>query len=476
MRFAALATDYDGTLALAGVVAPAAVVALERVKASGRALVLVTGRELDELLGIFPAIDRFDRVVAENGALLYTPATGERKALGQTPSAAFVAELTRRGVPISVGASIVATVQPYETMVLEAIRDLGLELQLIFNKGAVMVLPASVNKASGLEAALDELGLSPRNVVAIGDGENDHALLRIAELGVAVANAVPMLRREADLTSARDHGEAVIELVEHLLADDLRALWPRAARRHVPLGTDAQGVEVLLPAASVNVLVAGTEEGANATLAMAILQRLRGEGYQYCVIDTFGNYGDLAQTVVIGAPPGGPTVGEIMTALERADACVVANLSGMPSVERAAFAGELLPRLDAMRAHLGRPHWVVFGESHHLLPRANGPAQPQPAERLGGQVLGGQVLGAQTRGGQIHVTAHADQVSATVLQQVDIALALGGQPQQVLDALGHTAETLPHLEPGEALLWDRRDGALPVRIKLAPLSTTANKA
>ena len=106
MRFAALAADYDGTLALAGIVAPATVAAVERLKASGRAALLVTGRELDELLEIFPALDRFDRVVAENGALLYTPATGERRPLGQTPSAPFVAELKRRRVPISLGASI----------------------------------------------------------------------------------------------------------------------------------------------------------------------------------------------------------------------------------------------------------------------------------------------------------------------------------------------------------------------------------
>lgn len=457
MRFAALAADYDGTLALAGIVAPATVAAVERLKASGRAALLVTGRELDELLEIFPALDRFDRVVAENGALLYTPATGERRPLGQTPSAPFVAELKRRRVPISVGASIVATVQPYETVVLETIRDLGLELQLIFNKGAVMVLPASVNKASGLKAALDELGLSPRNVVAIGDAENDHALLRIAELGVAVANAVPMLRREADLNSARDHGEAVIELVEHLLADDLRAVQPRAPRRRVLLGTDAQGAEAHLPAAGVNVLVGGAEEGANAALAMEILERLRGLGYQYCVIDPFGNYGDLAQTVVIGAPPGGPTVGEMMTALERADACVVANLSGMASAERAAFAAELLPRLEALRARIGRPHWVVLGESHHLLPRSSGPAQPLPGS-------------ADRDGGQIHVTAHPDQVAATVLQHIDIALALGAQPQQVLAALGQTAEGAVRLEAGEALLWDRRDGARYVRIKLAPMA------
>ncbi len=141
MRFVALATDYDGTLARDGVVPARGIEALDRFRASGRKLVLVTGRELNELLGIFPEIDRFDCVVAENGALLHFPQSGERELLCEAPSAAFVDALRARGIPVSVGAAIVATVEPHETAVLETIRDLGLELQVIFNKGAVMVLP-----------------------------------------------------------------------------------------------------------------------------------------------------------------------------------------------------------------------------------------------------------------------------------------------------------------------------------------------
>jgi HAD superfamily hydrolase (TIGR01484 family) len=242
MRYAALAIDYDGTLATHGRVAPDTLRALEQLAASGRRLVLVTGRELDELLDMFPEIGVFDRVVAENGALLYTPATRVRRTLAEAPPPAFARELTRRGVaPLSVGETIIATVHPNETLVLEAIRDLGLELQVIFNKGAVMVLPASVNKASGLMAALEELRLSPRNVAAIGDAENDHALLHAAEYGVAVANALPMLQREVDRISTRENGAAVIELARDILAHDLRATPPRAPRRQIALGTRADG-------------------------------------------------------------------------------------------------------------------------------------------------------------------------------------------------------------------------------------------
>src|SRR3954447_15877659 len=129
MRYQALATDYDGTLALRGRVDQPTLAALERLRGTRRRLVLVTGRELEELLGIFPEIPLFEWVVAENGALLYRPADRQTKLLGEPPPPRFVQTLTERGVaPMSVGHVIVATWHPHETVVLEVIRDLGLEM------------------------------------------------------------------------------------------------------------------------------------------------------------------------------------------------------------------------------------------------------------------------------------------------------------------------------------------------------------
>src|SRR5205823_12359580 len=105
----------------------------EKLRNSGRKLVLVTGRELEELLSIFPQVELFERVVAENGALLYHPGARTTKTLAEKPPPAFIDLLRKRGVrPISVGHVIVATWKPNENAVLEAIRDLGLELQVIF--------------------------------------------------------------------------------------------------------------------------------------------------------------------------------------------------------------------------------------------------------------------------------------------------------------------------------------------------------
>jgi hydroxymethylpyrimidine pyrophosphatase-like HAD family hydrolase len=122
---------------------------------------------------------------------------------------------------------IVAAWRPHETIILQTIRDLGLELQVVFNKDAAMVLPTGVNKASGLIVALQELNLSQHNIIAIGDAENDLAFLAACEIGVAVANAVPLLRDAADFVTVNARGAGVVELIEELLQSDMR---PREAQ------------------------------------------------------------------------------------------------------------------------------------------------------------------------------------------------------------------------------------------------------
>jgi HAD superfamily hydrolase (TIGR01484 family) len=222
MHYSALATDYDGTLAQDGRVASLTIQALERLRKSGRRLILVTGRELPELLSVFPRAELFDRVVAENGGLLYDPATQSMRTLAEAPAPTFVNELKRRGVdPLSVGRTMVATIERHEHSVKETISALGLRLQVILNKGSVMVLPSGVDKATGLATALGELGISPRATIGVGDAENDGALLEFCGLSVAVANALPAIRRIAHVVTDGADGRGVTELIERVLAGDL---------------------------------------------------------------------------------------------------------------------------------------------------------------------------------------------------------------------------------------------------------------
>ncbi|MCA1660053.1 MAG: HAD-IIB family hydrolase, partial [Verrucomicrobiaceae bacterium] len=126
-----------------------------------------------------------------------------------------------RAQPLSVGRAIIATREPHEVLVIQLIKQLGLELQVIFNKGAVMILPTGVNKATSLSSALKEMEIDSQNVVAVGDAENDHAFLAMCGIGVAVGNALPMLKERADLVVEGKRGFGVTELIERILATDL---------------------------------------------------------------------------------------------------------------------------------------------------------------------------------------------------------------------------------------------------------------
>lgn len=193
-----------------------------RLRAARRRLVLVSGRQLPHVLSDFPAVDVCDRVVAENGAVLYRPDRKEERRLGPAPPATLVEELERRGVePLGQGEVVLATHDPHGAEVAATIRDLGLGHRVILNKGAVMVLPPGVDKASGLAAALDELGLSGGDAVGVGDAENDSDFLATCGRSVAVANALPALKERVDLVTRGEAGEGVCELVERLLAEDL---------------------------------------------------------------------------------------------------------------------------------------------------------------------------------------------------------------------------------------------------------------
>lgn len=220
MQYLSLACDYDGTLARHGQVSSPTIHALERVVASGRQLLLITGRRLPHLQQVFPRIDLFAAVVAENGALLYQPASDTKKLLADAPPEQFIHALRARGVPLGTGEVIVTSLTSYETTVQEVIRDLGLALQIILNKHDLMILPAGIDKATGLLCALHALAIAPDNVVGVGDAENDLSFLALCGYAVAVHNALPLLKEQAAYTTKADDGDGVTEVIEQLMANN----------------------------------------------------------------------------------------------------------------------------------------------------------------------------------------------------------------------------------------------------------------
>ncbi|MCC7421280.1 MAG: HAD-IIB family hydrolase [Planctomycetaceae bacterium] len=447
MRYYALACDYDGTLAHDGRVKDSTVAALERLRESGRRLIMVTGREMRDLFEIFSRLDLFEWIVAENGALLYRPSTREERLLGEAPPAAFVEMLAARGVrEMSVGHGIVATWVPYESVVLSSIRDLGLDLQVIFNKGAVMVLPSGVNKASGLLAALKEMRLSPRNVVSVGDAENDHAMLKLCECGVAVSNALPTVKETADYATDGDHGDGVVELIDMMVDNDLAALESRLRRRDFLLGTLKDDSPVAISPHGLSLMIAGTSGSGKSTLTTGLIERLQEQGYQFCLIDPEGDYQDLPGTITLGDSKRPPTVTEVLQLLERPDQSGVVSLVGVAMEHRPEFFGKLLPALTQLRHETGRPHWIIVDEAHHLLPTTWAPAAAVVPSEFDGLIL---------------ITVHPEHVAAQVVANVDLVLAIGAAPAETIGgfsrALGVEPPSVPDvtLQPGEGIAWQR---------------------
>ena len=168
-------------------------------RTQGISVLLVTGRILDDLRRVAGDLHFVDGVVAENGAVIHFPDSGRTSTVAPLMPAAFLTELGRRGIPCTAGQCLIDADANEAPRLLDAIRALGLPLVLIFNGGRVMALPQGVSKATGLHVALDTLRLSAHNSVAIGDAENDHELLRAAEVGVAVEWASATLRSAADV-------------------------------------------------------------------------------------------------------------------------------------------------------------------------------------------------------------------------------------------------------------------------------------
>ncbi|MGE3985422.1 MAG: HAD-IIB family hydrolase, partial [Dehalococcoidia bacterium] len=460
MRYFALATDYDGTLAHDGVVDAATTETLIQLQASGRSLILVTGREIDDLQSVFDRLDLFAWVVAENGALLYEPSTRDEFKLAEPIDPRFAAALKRKGIePLSTGRVIVATREPHEATTLQTIRDLGLELQVIFNKGAVMVLPTGVNKGTGLVEALKRLELSPHNVAGVGDAENDHGFLDMCELSAAVKNALPAVKERATITLKGARGDGVQELAAAMLKDDLRASSKKNGRTLL-MGETNRGALVEVPVFEKNLLLAGSSGGGKSTLAKAFLERLYEQSYQFCVIDPEGDYESFEAGVVLGDRTRAPLPEEALQVLSDPEQNLVLNLLGVPLDERPKYFNTLIAELLELRARTGRPHWIVIDEAHHVLPEDSHRSGLTLSKDLTNIVM---------------ITVEPGSVLHSALDLVDMVFTVGQDPSGTMRAFAKAAKRTPpplpraSFEKGEALVWETSKKTAR-RLEVAPSS------
>jgi hydroxymethylpyrimidine pyrophosphatase-like HAD family hydrolase len=458
MLYRALASDYDGTLATDGEVDPTTIEALQRFKATGKRLILITGRELEDLRAAFPDIGLFDVVVAENGALLYFPATQESRSLAASPPEELIAALRAKRIdPLSVGRSVIATWTPNEGAVLDAIRELGLDWQLTFNKGAVMCLPPGINKGSGLAAALDELKLSRHNVVGVGDAENDQAFLSTCGCAVAVANAIDAVKDSADLRTRATRGAGVAELIAGWLSDP-STLFSAVRKHDIPLGeVIGKGTTVSLPSDRGAVLITGVSGVGKTALTHLLVERMGAGGYQVCIVDPEGDYDGVEHVTHLGDTARTPAPEDVMSVLDSPRASVTVNLLGIDVPERPAYFHKLMGQLSGLRASTGRPHWLILDETHHLAPNTDDPEHTALPDNLSSAVF---------------ITTRPQNLSQSALGSIGTVIAVGEAAGDVLAEFSRVAggiapPSTPPISGDAVLIWEPGAGQSPRAVAVA---------
>jgi hydroxymethylpyrimidine pyrophosphatase-like HAD family hydrolase len=369
MRYVALAAAFDGTLARDGRCDERCIDALRALAATGRKLILVTSRQLRELLEIFPEARIFDYVVAENGAVMYCPATRQSAILAQAPSELLVQELRHRRVsPMSVGSSSITTLQSNKERIQGVMHKLGLDCQLVSNDDVISILPAGVDKAYGVQAALRELGVSRHNLVAIGDGENDIALFSFAEHAAAVRNANPALQHVADRTTDGPCCDGFLQFAHELIETDLAAAPPR---RRLLLGNLDDGQKLYVAPCRDSLLVCGPTGAGKSAVCEALLQQFLAQEYQCCVIEAemTGALSVRRGMTLLGEPHEAPRLTDVVNALEQPGVSASVNLAGLAPETRPMFTEALMLQLQALHDRVGRPHCILIDHADSVLTR-----------------------------------------------------------------------------------------------------------
>ena len=204
---------------------------------------------------------------------------------------------------------------------------------------------------------------------------------------------------------------------------------------------------------------AGTSGGGKSTLTTGLLERFIENGYQVCIVDPEGDYEHFEQSVTLGTSDNPPAVAEALAVLRDPRESVTLNLLALGVAERPAYVGDLFPQLLRLRSMMGRPHWLVIDEAHHVFPADWSPTKAFVPEELHGLVL---------------ITVHPDRVAVPVLESIDTIIAIGSDPDDTLARFSRRIEREPpvrtkaSLEAGDGLMWRVASGNEPAWFRSLP--------
>ncbi len=369
MKLAAVALDYDGTIAVEGAMDPGVRDAIGQLRRQGIAVVLATGRRLSDLGRVAGDLECFTAIAAENGAVLYFPESQRQTVVGHVPAPRLIEGMRGLNIEFAIGESVVETDGIHAASVLRLVHTLELPVMLAFNRGRLMLLPPGISKSSGLGRVLSTLRLSIHNAIGIGDAENDHDLLDACEVGVAVEWGSAALRAVAD-DVIQGSGPPAIAPYLRGLARQQRLPASLLGRHRLLLGHEHNGRPVQMAIRGRTVIIAGEPGSGKSWLAGLQCEQLILRGYSLCIFDPDGDYLSLETlpgVLVMGRSGPPPRARDLREVLRIPPVSIVIDLSRLSHHEIDRYLHEILPALADMRRQSGLPHTILLDEAHDYL-------------------------------------------------------------------------------------------------------------
>lgn len=263
--FRAIALDLDGTLTNHDkVVTPRTRQALLLAESKGAIIILASGRPTYGIVPVAECLDLEKRggyILSYNGGNIVNAKTGEKlfsqflpdavipilykyakeknhallgyagnEIITEMPDDQYVKEESRiNKMNIRKVDNLLDALEPHPTKLLmtgdptdmikaeeELVEILGEKMDIFRSAPFFLELvPKGIDKAQSLLRLLAKINLTPADLMAFGDGYNDLSMLKLAGVGVAMANAAPEVRADADYVTLSNEEDGVAEALLH---------------------------------------------------------------------------------------------------------------------------------------------------------------------------------------------------------------------------------------------------------------------
>lgn len=263
--FRAIALDLDGTLTNHDkVVTPRTRQALLKAQEQGAIIILASGRPTYGIVPVAECLELEKRggyILSYNGGNIVNAKTGEKlfsqflpdavipilykyakeknhallgyagnEIITEMPDDQYVKEESRiNKMNIRKVDNLLDALEPHPTKLLmtgdptdmikaeeELVEILGEKMDIFRSAPFFLELvPKGIDKAQSLLRLLSKINLTPADLMAFGDGYNDLSMLKLAGVGVAMANAAPEVRADADYVTLSNEEDGVAEALLH---------------------------------------------------------------------------------------------------------------------------------------------------------------------------------------------------------------------------------------------------------------------